>query len=111
MGANAYNDAVAFGGEASDRPATAEELAVLEFEPLPAEDTAPMYRNFSEEPWADECRDHGVALRCALMLLMQTKEKLVDATERMEKEFFDSGPGPTAELMASLEAHASGSSR
>jgi hypothetical protein len=45
------------------------------------------------------------------MLLMQTKEKLVDATERMEKEFFDSGPGPTAELMASLEAHASGSSR
>ena len=45
--------------------ASAEQLAAFEFEPFAAKDGAAMRHDFSADPWAAECAQHGVALRLA----------------------------------------------
>jgi hypothetical protein len=81
---------------------TAEEAAAFEFEPFFAKEAAAMYHDFSADPWAAECAEHGIALRLAHALLTQTKEKLVEATEKMEKAFPPPDDSPTGQLMDRL---------
>ena len=79
-------DPFALGGD-EDEPATAEQLAAIEFEPLPLEAAAAMDRDFSANRWTDECLDHGIALRFAYAVLTKTKEKLVEIVEQVERIF------------------------
>lgn len=85
-------------------PATAEQLAAFDFSPLAEDDAVAMFRDFSAEPWAAECGEHGVSLRIALMLLTQTKEEVVEATEAIERAYTGSGEGPTADLLDHIQA-------
>ena len=66
--------AAALGGDEGE-PATAEQLAALEFEPFSTETTDAVYRDFSADRWTDECLDHGIALRLAYAVLTKTKEE------------------------------------
>ena len=84
-------------------PATAEQLAAFEFEPLTAASAAAMYHDFSAEPWASEFARHGEALRWAYGLMTQTKEKLVEVTEQMEAAFPPPDESPTAQLLETLK--------
>jgi hypothetical protein len=84
-------------------PATAEQLAAIDFAPLPAAEAKKMYRDFSAKPWTAEYNEHGFALRLAYMLMIQTKEKIVDGVEQTEREYSGTGAGPTAELIENLE--------
>jgi hypothetical protein len=83
-------------------PATAEQLAAFEFVPLASEEAEAMHRDFSKKPWAAECAEHGIALRIAYVLMTQTKAKLVDGTEAMEREYSGDGAGPTADWLETL---------
>ena len=66
-------DPFALGGD-EDEPATAEQLAAIEFEPVPPEASAAMYRDFfSADRWTEECLDHGIALRFAYAVLTKTR--------------------------------------
>lgn len=81
---------------------TAEEAAAFEFEPFSAKEAAAMYHDFSADPWAAECAEHGVALRFALALVTQTKERLVEGTEEMEKAFPPPAESPSGQLVNQL---------
>jgi hypothetical protein len=94
------HDPFALGDE--DELATAEQLAALEFEPLTAESAAAMYHDFSAEPWAAECTEHGIALRFAYAIMKQTKDELIKITEEIEKEFPPPEESPTGQLLATL---------
>jgi hypothetical protein len=81
---------------------TAEEAAAFEFEPLSTEAAAAMYHDFSADPWAAECAEHGVALRFAYALVTQTKQRLVEVTEEMEKAVPPPAESPSGQLMNQL---------
>ena len=99
-----FKDAFALARPAdADEPATAEQLAAVEFEPFPPEDIAKMVRDFSTPHWEEECRQHGQALRIACVLLGQTKKRIADGIEAMESKFTGDGLGPTAEFFACLD--------
>jgi hypothetical protein len=82
--------------------ATAEQLAAFELEPFAAKDGAAMRHDFSADPWAAECAQHGVALRLVHVLLTSTKEKLVEVTDGMEKAFPPPDESPTAQLLETI---------
>ena len=84
-------------------PPTAEQLAAFEFEPLTAKAAAGMYHDFSADPWASECAEHGVALRFAYAIMTQTKAELVGATEQLETDFPPPQSSPTAGLCETLK--------
>ena len=92
-------DPFALGGD-EDEPATAEQLAALEFEPFSAALAAAMYRDFSADRWTEECLDHGIALRFAYVVLTKTKEELVEIVEQVERDL----PGGNAELLNTFKS-------
>ena len=96
-------DPFALGGD-EDEPATAEQLAAIEFEPLPLEAAAAMDRDFSANRWTDECLDHGIALRFAYAVLTKTKEKLVENVEQVERDFPPPAPSGYAEVLNAFKS-------
>jgi hypothetical protein len=58
-----------------ERPATAEEAATIEFEPLGGPGA---FDCFAIPAWNEECRDLGIILRFAGVLAQKTKPELVD---------------------------------
>jgi hypothetical protein len=62
--------------------ATAKELAALEFEPAGRE----IFECFANPAWTYECRDHGITLRLASALLVQTKQELIAGTRSLIAE-------------------------
>ena len=63
-----------------------------------------MYRDFSAEPWAAECLDHGIALRFAYAVLTKTKEKLVAIVEQVERDFPPPAPSGNAEVLNAFKS-------
>ena len=96
-------DPFALGGD-EDEPATAEQLAAIEFEPLPPEASAAMYRDFSADRWTDECLDHGIALPFAYAVLTKTKEKFVEIVEQVERDFPPPAPSGNAEVLNAFKS-------
>ena len=93
------SDPFALGGD-EDEPATAEQLAALEFEPFSASLAAAMYRDFSADRWTEECLDHGITLRFTYAVLTKTKEELVEIVEQAERDV----PGGNAELLNTFKS-------
>ena len=66
----------------NDEPGTAEALAALEFEPVGPE----VLERFDGPAWHNECLDHGLTLRLASVLVVQTKPEMIDGLRSMLAE-------------------------
>jgi hypothetical protein len=66
----------------NDEPGTAEALAALEFEPVGPE----VLERFDGPAWHNECLDHGITLRLASVLAVQTKPEMIDVLRSMLAE-------------------------
>ena len=81
----------------ADRP---EEPLDIDFEPIAADLAEAMRRNFIDD-WHAECRDLGVMLRVARLMLMKTKPELIEAARVLWRTPND-GAGPEQSMMIDL---------
>jgi len=63
-------------------PATREDFAALDFEPVGPEIRA----GFRKEPWEAQCRTHGIALRLAVGIVEKTKAELIEGVRKLSTD-------------------------